>query len=143
MSRSTSAWKRQDVRELFTNGKPSETLVFDERCRKGVYDELSSSKKCNFGRDRNVHTVLSMKMREIALSLAGKHVNSKTRYGFSRAQRCMRKLNRAGYIKPEGVCGGDVFRHTCMVVAPLEESGVPNKCGDEFGEGSFLNVPRR
>jgi len=111
------------LHELFKNEKPSETLIFDERCRRGVYDELSSSKKCNFVAIGCPHCSIN-EMREIAVSLAGKHVNAKTRLWVFTSPTVYEEAERCGYIKTIKGCGGDVFRHTCMVVAPLEEMGI-------------------
>ncbi|MCJ7770846.1 aconitase X catalytic domain-containing protein [Candidatus Bathyarchaeota archaeon] len=111
------------LRELFKNGKPRETLVFDEQSRRGIYDELSSSRKCNLVALGCPHCSIH-EMREIAELIAGKQVNKKTRLWVFTSPTIYEKAKRSGYLKTIRASGGDVFRHTCMVVAPLEEMGV-------------------
>ena len=111
------------LRDLFKNGKPAETLIFDEQNKRRVYDELSSSNKCNLVALGCPHCSIN-EIREVVESIAGKHVNKKTRLWVFTSPTVYEEADKCGYIKKIRASGGDVFRHTCMVVAPLEEMGV-------------------
>jgi predicted aconitase len=98
-------------------------LVFDEQSKRGIYDELSSSRKCNLIALGCPHCSID-EMREVAGSISGKQVNKKTRLWVFTSPTVYEEAERSGYLKTIRASGGDVFRHTCMVVAPLEEMGV-------------------
>lgn len=110
-------------RELFKSGKPSETLTFDEKSRQGVYEELSSQGPYDLVAFGCPHCSLR-EVETIARLLDGKRVKHGMRLWVFTSPKVFEEAGRLGYLAEIRATGGDVFRHTCMVVAPLEEMGV-------------------
>lgn len=110
-------------RELFKGGKPSEILIFDEKSRQSVYEELSSQAPCDLVALGCPHSSLK-EMETVARLLSGKCVKHGTRLWVFTSPLVFEEAERRGYLADIRAAGGDVFRHTCMVVAPLEEMGV-------------------
>ena len=111
------------INKLFKSGKPSETLIFDEQSKLRVYDELSIGDKCNLVALGCPHCSIN-EIKEVSESLVGKRVNNKTRLWVFTSPTVYDEADRVGHVKTIRASGGDVFRHTCMVVAPLEEMGI-------------------
>ena len=110
-------------RGLFKGGKPSETLTFDEKSRQSVYEELSSQDSCDLVALGCPHSSLR-EVETVARLLSGKRVKHGMRLWVFTSPLIFEEAERHGYLAEIRAARGDVFRHTCMVVAPLEEIGV-------------------
>lgn len=110
-------------RGVFKSGKPSETIMFDEKSKLSVYDELSSQEHCNLIALGCPHSSLNEMMR-ISNLIKGKHVKKGKRLWVFTSPIVFQQAERRGLIAGIRASGGDVFKHTCMVVAPLEDIGV-------------------
>jgi len=110
-------------RGLFKAGKPSENLMFDEKSRRSVYEELSSQEPCDLVALGCPHSSLR-EVETVARLLRGKRVKRGMRLWVFTSPRVFEEAERRGYLTEIRVAGGDTFRHTCMVVTPLEEMGV-------------------
>ena len=108
---------------LFKKGKPSESITFDEKSRQSVYEELSSQDPCDLVALGCPHASLR-EVETIARLLRGKHVKHGMRFWVFSSPRVFDEAEKRGYLAEVRAAGGDVFKHTCMVVAPLEEMGV-------------------
>jgi predicted aconitase len=65
-------------------------------------------------------------IREIALTanlLSGRKVKKKIKFWVFASPQVVRRAERSGYVDKIRLAGGDVFCHTCMVVAPIEDLG--------------------
>ncbi len=111
------------IRGIFKGGKPSETLTFDEKSRRSVYDELSSKDSCNLVALGCPHSSLE-EVKMIADHIRGKCVKDGIRLWVFTSPKVYEDACKRGYLEKIKASGGDVFKHTCMVVAPLEDMGV-------------------
>jgi predicted aconitase len=107
----------------FKNGKPSRHLDFDEESRKRVYDELSSQTSCNLVALGCPHSSIR-EIETVAHILRGKHVKPGIRLWVFTSPKVFESAKSRGFLGEIRAAGGDLFKHTCMVVAPLEEMEV-------------------
>jgi len=102
--------------------KPEETLSMGEDELKNIYDELAMDEPpdlvcvgcppCSVG-----------EVYEVARRLAGRKTRRGMAFWVFVSPEVYEECVQRGYVDTIRSAGGDVFRHTCMVVAPVEEMG--------------------
>ena len=108
--------------EAFGGEKPSSTLDVTMSEIKSVYSELSSECKPDLIAIGCPHCSLD-EVRRIANLLDGKKINRRMKFWVFTSPYVFSEAEKRGYIRAIRSSGGDVFKHTCMVVAPIEEMG--------------------
>jgi predicted aconitase len=111
------------TRPLFKGGRPSDTLEVGREDIASVYDELSSSTKCDLVALGCPHCSIE-EVKRVALLLKGRRVRRRTRLWVFTSPNVYDEALRQGYVREIQASGGDVFRHTCMVVMPIEDIGI-------------------
>jgi predicted aconitase len=103
------------IRQLSTIEVTSEAI-------KSVYEELSSSTEPDLIAIGCPHCSLK-EIKTIAHMLVGKMITDKMKFWVFTSPQVFSKAEKKGYINMIRASGGNVFKHTCMVVAPIEEMG--------------------
>ena len=109
-------------KKIFENKDPLSTIEITMKEIRSVYDELISDKEPDLISIGCPHCSLDEVCR-IAKMLSGKKVNKKTKFWVFTSPRVFSEAEKKGYIKEIRSSGGDVYKNTCMVVAPIEEMG--------------------
>lgn len=76
----------------------------------------------------------------VADLLSGRKVKKRTKLWVFTSPQVLRNVERLGYVNKIRIAGGDVFRHTCMVVAPIEDLGF--KCVYTNSAKAAFYIPR-
>jgi predicted aconitase len=98
------------------------TIEVTNEVIKSIYDELSANTKPNLIAIGCPHCSLK-EIKTIAYMLAGRVIKEKMKFWVFTSPQVFSKAEKKGYINMIKTSGGDVFKHTCMVVAPIEEMG--------------------
>lgn len=98
------------------------TIEVTSEVIKSIYDELSANTKPNLIAIGCPHCSLK-EIKTIAYMLAGRMIREKMKFWVFTSPQVFSKAEKKGYINMIKTSGGDVFKHTCMVVAPIEEMG--------------------
>jgi predicted aconitase len=99
-----------------------ERLNIDKKALKSVYDELSITETPDLVCLGCPHCSVN-EVREIAKKLEGRKVKRGINFWVYTSPNVYDESLKLGYVDTIRSAGGDVFRHTCMVVSPLEEMG--------------------
>lgn len=110
-------------RQIFKQDKPLEILEIFKEDLIGVYNELNSSIECNLIALGCPHCSLQ-EVKQIAETLRGKKIKSGIRLWVFTSPKVYMDALKLGYIQEIQSSGGDVFRHTCMVVMPIEDMNI-------------------
>jgi len=99
-----------------------ERLNMDKKALKSVYDELSITETPDLVCLGCPHCSVN-EVHEIAKKLEGRKVKRGINFWVYTSPNVYDESLKLGYVDTIRSSGGDVFRHTCMVVSPLEEMG--------------------
>ncbi|MDQ1278773.1 MAG: mevalonate 5-phosphate dehydratase large subunit [Thermoproteota archaeon] len=108
--------------EAFGGKRPSSSLEVTMKEIQSVYRELSSDEKPDLIAIGCPHCSLS-EVGRIAKMLAGKRISNRKKFWVFTSPGVFAEAEKRGYIGMIQSSGADVFKHTCMVVAPIEEIG--------------------
>ncbi len=109
-------------RQLVEKWMVEERLSMDKKDLKSVYDELSITESPDLVCLGCPHCSVN-EVREIAKKLDGRKVKKGVNFWVYTSPNVYDESLKLGYVDKIRSAGGDVFRHTCMVVSPLEEMG--------------------
>ena len=123
----------------FRQGRPTETLNVDRGDIAGVYEELSASTRCDLIALGCPHCSLN-ETKCISRALQSRTVKSPPRLWVFTSPEVYSEADRRGYVREIKAAGADVFRHTCMVVMPIEEMGI-NSVATNSAKAAFY-IPR-
>lgn len=112
-------------KNIYKDNKPSDSIAVGIREIRSVYDELSSSHKVDMIAIGCPHCSIK-EIEEITTLLKGKRVERIKRFWIFTSPNVYQVAEKMGYNKIIQAAGADIFKHTCMVVMPLEEMGI--KC---------------
>ncbi len=107
----------------FRHGKPIETMSIDRRDIDRVYEELSTSTRCDLVALGCPHCSLN-EVKRISRVLQKRKLKSPSRLWIFTSPMVYSEADRRGYLRDIKTAGADVFKHTCMVVMPIEEMGI-------------------
>jgi predicted aconitase len=110
-------------KSVFKDDQPSDTLEVGEKEITAVYDELSSTDDVDLVAIGCPHCSL----REIGAAahfLRGREVRRGIRFWIFTSPHVYAAAQRKGYIDVIRAAGAKVFKHTCMVVMPIEEMNI-------------------
>ena len=108
--------------KIFRGEKPPSTLEVTMEEIQSVYGEFSSDGDPDLIAIGCPHCSLG-EVRRIANMLTGKRIKEKRRFWVFTSPLVFSEAEKRGYIREIRSSGGDVFKDTCMVVAPIEEMG--------------------
>lgn len=109
-------------RQLVEKWMVEERLSMDKQDLKSIYDELSITESPDLVCLGCPHCSVN-EVREIAKKLGGRKVKKGVKFWVYTSPNVYDESLKLGYVDTIRSAGGDVFRHTCMVVSPLEEMG--------------------
>jgi len=109
-------------RQLVDKWMVEERLSMDKQDLKSIYDELSITESPDLVCLGCPHFSLN-EVREIAKKMSGRKVKRGVNFWVYTSPNVYDESLKLGYVDTIRSAGGDVFRHTCMVVSPLEEMG--------------------
>jgi predicted aconitase len=109
-------------RKLVEKWMVEERLSMDKQDLKSIYDELSITESPDLVCLGCPHCSVN-EVREIAKKLGGRKVKKGVNFWVYTSPNVYDESLKLGYVDTIRSAGGDVFRHTCMVVSPLEEMG--------------------
>jgi predicted aconitase len=109
-------------RQLVEKWMVEERLSMDKQDLKSVYDELSITESPDLVCLGCPHCSVN-EVREIAKKLGGRKVKKGVNFWVYTSPNVYDESLKLGYVDTIRSAGADVFRHTCMVVSPLEEMG--------------------
>lgn len=112
----------KDEGEVFKGGRPAFKLDVTEPEIRSVYEELSTADEPDLIAVGCPHCHLK-EIRNVADMLSDRKVKDGVKLWLFTSPAVFNAAERAGYIDIIRSAGGDVFKHTCMVVAPIEEMG--------------------
>jgi hypothetical protein len=112
------AKNKQSVEEWMVE----ERLSIDKQALKSVYDDLSITGSPDLVCLGCPHCSVN-EVREIAKRLDGRKVKKGVNFWVYTSPNVYDESLKLGYVDTIRSAGGDVFRHTCMVVSPLEDMG--------------------
>ena len=115
------------------------TIEVTEEEIKSVYAELSTDSEPDLIAIGCPHCSLG-EVKRISELIAGKKVSQKTKFWVFASPRVFSEADRKGYIEMIRRARGDVFKDTCMVVAPIEEMGF--KCVYTNSAKAAFYIPR-
>jgi predicted aconitase len=126
-------------KNIYKDEVPSDTIWVEETEIKSVYDELSSP--CNVDLIAIGCPHCSLKeIQDVASLLRGKQVKRKVRFWVFTSPLIYDTAEKKGYLNVIREAGGDVFKHTCMVVMPIEEMGI--RCVAVNSAKAAFYIPR-
>jgi hypothetical protein len=99
-----------------------ERLSMGTKELKSVYDELTTTESPDLVCLGCPHCSVN-EVREVARKLDGKKMKRGINFWVYTSPNVYDESLKHGYVDTIRSAGGDVFRHTCMVVSPLEEMG--------------------
>lgn len=99
-----------------------ERLSMGTKELKSVYDELTITESPDLVCLGCPHCSVN-EVREVARKLDGKKMKRGINFWVYTSPNVYDESLKQGYVDTIRSAGGDVFRHTCMVVSPLEEMG--------------------
>ena len=99
-----------------------ERLSMGTKELKSVYDELTITESPDLVCLGCPHCSVN-EVREVARKLDGKKMKRGINFWVYTSPNVYNESLKQGYVDTIRSAGGDVFRHTCMVVSPLEEMG--------------------
>jgi len=108
--------------QLVKKWKIEERLNMDKEALKNVYDELSITETPDLVCLGCPHCSLK-EVRDIAEKLNGRKIKKGVNFWVYTSPTVYEEGLKLGYVDTIRSAGGDVFRHTCMVVSPLEDMG--------------------
>lgn len=111
-----------DEKKVFKGGRPASRLDVGEAEMRSVREELSTAHEPDLIAIGCPHCHLN-EIKSVAEMLGGGKVRDRVKFWLFTSPTVFEAAHRAGYIDIIRSAGGDVFRHTCMVVAPIEEMG--------------------
>ena len=109
-------------RQLVDKWMVEERLSMDKQDLKSIYDELSITESPDLVCLGCPHCSVN-EVKEIAKRLDGRKVKKGVNFWVYTSPNVYDESSKRGYVDTIKSAGGDVFRHTCMVVSPLEEMG--------------------
>ncbi|MEM2922247.1 MAG: aconitase X catalytic domain-containing protein [Candidatus Bathyarchaeia archaeon] len=107
----------------YKHGKPTDTLTINKEDIVDVYDELSSPTTCDLIAIGCPHCSLR-EVKWASQLLAHREVKKGTRLWIFTSPRVYSEAARRGYVQTIQASGANIFRHTCIVVMPVEELDV-------------------
>lgn len=110
---------------VYKDDKPSDTLEVGVKDITSVYDELSSTDDVDLVAIGCPHCSLR-EMGEVANLLRGRKVRRGTRFWIFTSPQVYAAADRKGYTNAIRAAGANVYKHTCMVVMPIEEMNIQN-----------------
>ncbi len=126
-------------KDVYKDGKPSDTMEVEMGEIESVYDELSSSGDVDLVAIGCPHCSLG-EVGEVARLLRGRRVRRGVRFWIFTSPRVYDAAEVKGYNGVIRAAGADMFRHTCMVVMPIEEMGI--KCIAVNSAKAAFYIPR-
>jgi predicted aconitase len=126
-------------KDVYQDNKPSEVIEVGKREIRAVYNELSSSQNVDLIAIGCPHCSIS-EIREVMNLLKGKRIRRNLRFWIFTSPHVYSICEKKGYNKILRAAGADIFRHTCMVVMPIEEIGI--KCVGVNSAKAAFYIPR-
>jgi len=119
--------------------KPRSTIEVTADEVRSVYSELSADAEPDLIAIGCPHCSID-EVRQVSGLIAGRRVEGKVKLWVFTSQRVFSEAERKGYVNIIRSSGGDVFKDTCMVVAPIEDMGF--KCVYTNSAKASFYIPR-
>ncbi len=131
--------KSKDQRNCFKGGHPASKIEVTDSEIRSVYEELYTGEEPDMVAIGCPHCHMQ-ELQTIADMLGGRKVRGDVKLWVFTSPGVFTEAERMGYVTAIRRAGGEVFNHTCMVVAPIEEMGF--RCVYTNSAKAAFYVPR-